>query len=199
MTKREEDELVRRITDGDTEAFSYIVETNQKNVYNLALRMTANEDDALDISQEVFIKAYTSLSGFKGQSRLSVWLYRITYNTCLDYIKKTRRIQTESLSDDDESPPVQLPDMRYEPENELSRKELKAALDRAIDSLSEEHRKILIMREYSDMSYAEIGLALGINEGTVKSRLARARKAAADYLIRSGTIEGFPRQKDERR
>ena len=199
MTKREEEDLIRRITGGDTEAFSYIVEAKQKNVYNLALRMTANEEDALDVSQEVFIKAYTSLPGFKGQSRLSVWLYRITYNTCLDYIKKTRRFQTESLSDDDESPPVQLPDMRYEPESEISRRELKASLDAAIDSLSEDHRQILIMREYSDMSYADIGLALGLNEGTVKSRLARARKAAADFLIRSGTIDGFPRQKDERR
>ena len=200
MTKREEDEVIKRVLSGDKNAFSDIVTENQKNVYNLVLRMTQNEQDALDISQDVFIKAYTSLSGFNGQSRLSVWLYRIAYNTCLDYIRKNQKTDSVPLAGgDDDSPAGQLPDERYEPERQLEQAELRDALNEAVESLSDEHRQIMIMREYSGMSYSEIGSALGINEGTVKSRLARARRAAADFLIKNGTIEQIKRQKGERR
>ena len=122
---------------GDKNAFSDIVTENQKNVYNLVLRMTRSEQDALDISQEVFIKAYTSLSGFNGQSRLSVWLYRIAYNMCLDYIRKNQKTNSVSLSGgDDDSPAGQLPDERYEPERQLEQAELRGALNAAVESLS---------------------------------------------------------------
>ena len=189
MTVFEERRVINSVLAGDRNAFADIVTDNQKNVYNLALRMMKNEQDALDVSQEAFIKAYTTLSSFKGQSRLSVWLYRITYNICIDTIRRRERESAVPIDDDGGiSPEKLISDGRHDPETEYSKKELQKALEDALSSLSEDHREIFLMREYSDMSYSEIASALGTSEGTVKSRLSRARRAIAKYLTESGTI-----------
>lgn len=200
MTAEQEKKTIEQVLGGDRDAFALLVQAHQKNVYALALRTLKNEQDALDISQEVFIKAYSALSSFKGQSRLSVWLYRVTHNMCLDHLRKQGKTQTVSCSaDEEEDHPLSLPDDTYEPHKAYEKKELRQELEAAIDSLSEEHRQVLTMRELSDMSYAEIAEELGISEGTVKSRLARARKAAAEFLIKQGTILKNTRHNNERR
>lgn len=191
MTNQEELELIKRVLDGEPDTFEELVNENQKNVYNLALRMTGNEDDALDVSQDVFIKAYTGLSGFRGDSRFSVWLYRLTYNMCIDLSRRKKRRPEVSLSradEDSDDTELEIPDMRYTPESEFEKKELRRTVRTIVDSLSPEHRQVLIMREYGDMSYERIAEVLHVSEGTIKSRISRARKCVVKKLIENGTI-----------
>ncbi len=197
MTPEEEKRLIKEILAGNADAFAAIVEANQRNVYALALRMTGSPEDAQDIAQEVFLKTYGELGKFRGDSRLSVWLYRMTYNLCIDHLRKQKRRPTQPLyiEEDGEETVLELPDIRYQPETELERKELQEAVQNALQQLSPEHRKILLMREYAGRSYTEIALHLGITEGTVKSRIARARERVAKILIKNGTFPARHRQK----
>jgi len=153
--------------------------------------MTRNEDDALDISQEAFIKAYRQLGTFRGDSRFSVWLYRLTYNLCIDFLRKKTSAGTISLNieDDDENvTPLEIPDLRNLPEDSALRSEMRRTIAASINELALNHREILIMREITGMSYEEIAKALGVNVGTVKSRLARARLKLIDILKEKGTF-----------
>ena len=197
LTRQEEQAITQKVLDGDISAFETLVIENQKNVYNLALRMTGNEDDALDISQDVFFKAYQSLDSFRGESRFSVWLYRMTYNMCLDLSRKKKRKPVSPLTimgEDGELTDIEVADLRFSPENESEKRELYFSLRRAIDSLTPEHRQVFIMREDSDMSYERIAEVLQISEGTVKSRLSRARRQIAKYLSEDGTFSLSARQ-----
>ena len=128
MTTEEELKIIKQVTDGDTDAFEGLVLANQKNVYNLAFKMTGNEEDALDISQDTFIKAFEQLSGFRGESRFSVWLYRLTYNLCVDFLRKRQRTKESPLTytdDDGDVAELQIPDMRSLPERDALRRELR--------------------------------------------------------------------------
>jgi len=198
MKSEEELKIIKKVLNGDANAFEEIVLANQKNVYNLALKMTKNEDDALDISQEAFLKAYRQLEAFRGDSKLSVWLYRLTYNLCIDFLRKKPKAQIISLSsyqdDGGDVADIDLPDIRELPEEAFSRKELRKEIAQSIDQLNQSHREILVMREINDMGYAEIAKTLNISEGTVKSRLARARLSLANILSEKGTFPGTSRQ-----
>jgi len=195
MTADEELIVIRKVLGGDRDAFEGLVLANQKNVYNLALKMTASEDDALDISQEAFFKAYRQLDGFRGDSRFSVWLYRLTYNLCIDFLRKKPKTMTASLSYQDESGEVcdlEIPDLRNLPEDNALRRETRKTIAESIGGLGQSHREILVMREITGMSYAEIADTLNLSEGTVKSRLARARRSLVNILVEKGTFpEGF--------
>jgi len=186
---------------GDSDAFETLVIENQNNVYNLALKMTRNEEDALDISQEVFLKAYRSLKNFRGESRFSVWLYRMTYNLCIDFTRRKRRVSETSLSqtdEDGEQHDYEIPDTRSAPEEIVLQNELSASLASSIDELGAMHKEIFVMREITGMNYSEIAIVLSISEGTVKSRLARARKSLAEILVRKGTFPDSYRPKDRK-
>ena len=164
----------------------------EKRVYNMALKMTGNEQDAFDISQEAFIRVWRSLGKFKGESKFSTWLFRIVSNLCTDYArKKSRRNETTLVvRDENEEHEIEQADERFEPERELEREELRKELDAAIASLGDEHREIFLMREVYDLSYSEIAETLGIEEGTVKSRLHRARERLKEFLLKRGNISG---------
>ena len=190
MNKDEELRLARSAAAGDEAAFEQLVMAHQKFVYNLALKITGSPEDALDISQDVFIKVYTGLGAFRGDSRLSVWLYRLTYNASMDHIKKNRPAGTYSLSGDEENEAHDVPDPHPQPEEETERRELQREVWSAMDELSQEKREILVMRELRGMSYAKIGEELGLEEGTVKSRISRSRLALADILKKRGTFSG---------
>ena len=202
MTADEELRIIEKVRSGDKNAFEGLVLANQNNVYNLALKMTKNEDDALDVSQEVFIKAFRQLDGFRGESRFSVWLYRMTYNLCIDFLRKKPKTQVVSISeyqdDGGDSQDIEIPDLRSLPEDSLLRNELRKSIADSIGDLNQRHREIFVMREITGMSYAEIAETLGVSEGTVKSRLARARVSLANILLEKGTFpEGF-RHKNRR-
>ena len=199
MTREEEDRLVARVRDGDGDAFEKLMLENQTKVYNLALRMVGNEEDAFDMSQEAFIKAYNSILCFRGDCRFSVWLYRLTTNVCLDFLRSAGRRSHSSLSyedDGDEEKELEIPDERFSPENEVEKRELREAVNRGLMKLPKDYRASLLLREIDGLSYEEIGQALALEEGTVKSRIFRARKKLCAILAADGNFsERLPSNK----
>lgn len=196
MTREEEYAVIEHVRAGDTDAFEALVTAYQKQIYNLTLRYVSSSEDAADLTQESFLRAFRSLESFRGDSRFSVWMYRLTTNVCIDFLRSRGRGTASSLTvenDDEELEELELPDQRFDPQKELERRELRRAVQAGLESLSEDAREIVILRELEGLSYAEIGERLGLEAGTVKSRLFRARKALCGYLIESGNIpDGFP-------
>ena len=191
MTREEELAVIRRVQKGDVNAFEALVSAYEKNVYNLALRMMGNAQDAEDMAQEAFLKAYNSLPGFRGDSKFSVWLYRIVSNVCLDQLRKKSKRPTVSLSmedEDGEETQLDLPDTAQSPEEMLEKKLTREAVRRGLAQLPEDARQILLLREIQGLSYEEIGEALGLEPGTVKSRIFRARKRLCAFLLEDGNI-----------
>lgn len=186
MTREEELRLVLRVQSGDNASFETLVRENQTRVYNLALRMVGNEEDAFDMSQEAFIKAYNSIGTFRGDSRFSVWLYRLTTNVCLDFLRSRARRAHGSLTfsdDGEDGKELEIPDERFSPETVAEKKELREAVRRGLDHLPADYRTILILREIEGLSYDEISEALELESGTVKSRIFRARKKLYETLM----------------
>lgn len=182
--------IIEQVLAGDNNAFGVLVERYQDKVYNLALRMCGNTDDAFDLAQEAFFRAWRGLSGFQQESAFSTWLFRLTANVCLDWLRAKKRRPTVSLTavDDDDGEEVQLdvPDPGKSPEELLMAAEDRAALAKAMNQLPVEYREILTMRAINDMSYTEIAETLQLREGTVKSRLSRARMALRNILLQNG-------------
>lgn len=170
------EELVQRAKDGDKTAFEQLVVENQRGVYSLALRYTGNREDALDISQEAFFRAYKGLPFFQGDSAFSTWLYRLTINVSIDFLRRNKKKNTTPFSALGETDQViDIPDTKSSPEKSAEAGELKEALSGALQTLSDEHRAIFILRAMHELSYTEIADILDLEEGTVKSRLSRAR------------------------
>jgi RNA polymerase sigma-70 factor (ECF subfamily) len=190
----EDAKLVISATEGDGEAFGKLVEKYTSFVYRTVFYDIKNRQDAEDISQEVFIKAYKALSTFRSDSEFSTWIYRICKNTVYDYIRKTSREKSITISEmssgDENDRSYEIPDEsgKYDPEKLYISKETSKAVNDAISSLSEEHRSIIIMRDFEGYSYFEIAEILSIEEGTVKSRISRARKMLKKKLEESGII-----------
>lgn len=189
MTAEEELKLVNRAAGGDEGAFEKLVIENERLIYNVALKITGNPDDAEDVAQEAFIKAYRNLGSFRGESRFSGWLYRLCYNAAMDHIRKNRDPNLRSLTNDDGSDAeLDVADPAPTPEESMDRKETQRIVREAVAMLDDDKREILIMREFSGMSYTAIADSLGIEEGTVKSRISRARASLAEILRQSGTF-----------
>ena len=174
-----EEQLIRRAQQGDNVAFEELLLLHQKKVYNLCLRMSANPDDALDLSQEAFLRAWRSLGQYQFEASFSTWLFRLTSNICIDFLRRKKRRQetslTESYDDSDEGAELSVPDAQPGPEQQAMTNETKIELARAMEQLSPEHREILQLRVIEDLQYEQIADILGVRVGTVKSRLARAR------------------------
>lgn len=194
----DESSLVRAAQQGDQGAFSRLVEANQGKIYSLCYRMTGNPDDAADLTQEAFLNAWRGLSRFSGQSAFSTWLYRLAANACIDFLRREKRRGALSMTledDDEEDHQADLPDERWSPERELERKELQKAVQKGLQALSPEHREVLLLRETEHLSYQEIAQVLDLEEGTVKSRIARARLALREILLKSGNFSLPPPSK----
>ena len=194
MTREREAAIINAVLDGDVNAYEILVKEYEKNVYNLALRMTGNSEDAYDMSQEAFIKAYNSLSSFRGDSKFSVWLYRIVSNVCLDFIRSRSRKATVSLSvenDEGEETELDIADEASSPQTLLDRSLTRDAVRRGLQALPPDHREILLLREIQGLSYDEIAETLNLEVGTVKSRIFRARKKLCAFLIKDGNIPDY--------
>ena len=194
MTREQEAMIVRKVLQGDVNAFEKLVTEYEKAVYAIAQRMTGNAEDAADMTQETIIKAYNSLQSFRGDSKFSVWLYRIANNVCLDFLRSRSRRPAISLStedDDGEETQLDIADESQSPEQLLERSLTRDAVRRGLDALPPDYRQILLLREIQGLSYEEIAAALGIESGTVKSRIFRARKRLCTFLIEDGNIPDF--------
>ena len=198
MTREEERAVIERVLSGDGQAFEALVKANEKGVYNLALRMLGNAEDALDASQEAFFRAYKALGKFRGDSKFSVWLYRLTSNVCLDMLRKAGRYDETSLTGEDEED-LPLPDSRFDPQAALDRSEVRRAVREGLERLDPLFRQALVLRDVSGLSYDEIGQALDLEPGTVKSRIFRARRKLAALLTADGNIFAPAPSKDERK
>lgn len=199
MTREEEKNIIDKVLSGDINAFEELVIANQNKVFSLAMRMVGNEEDARDLSQEAFIRAFNSLGNFRGDSKFSVWLYRLTTNICIDFIRSRGKRQALSLtyeSDESEGAEMEISDERFSPELGVERKEVRQSVNRGLETLTPEYRSILLLREINGLTYDEIGHALGLEEGTVKSRLFRARRKLSEFLMKDGNFpDGLASQK----
>ena len=173
-------ELVERCQRGEVDSYELLVGRYRQRVYGLAFSMLRNEQDATDLSQETFVKAWQAIRGFKKNATFYTWLYRITTNLCIDFVRKRDRRPTvpfEEGIDPDADAGVEVPPSAQPlPTDDMQRQELREQIDAALMELSPEHRAVVQLREYEGLEYAEIAKAMGCSIGTVMSRLHYARK-----------------------
>ena len=186
--------LVKRVRDGDQRAFKLLVERYQRKVYAVALGMLKDKDEAMDVSQEAFVKVYKYLDHFKGDSSFYTWLYRITVNICIDVMRR-KGSSGGQMEEFDESVATDLGEARIgalgsrlgtNPQKSALRRELAEKIQEALAAVPEKHRAILLLREIEGMSYEDLSRTLDIPKGTVMSRLFHARakvqKILSEYL-----------------
>lgn len=177
-----EQDILRRAQQGDSEAFRLLVEAYQTQVCRLALRM-CGEAAADDVTQEAFLAAWRALPEFRGTCRFSTWLYRLTTNTAIDWLRREKRHRGM-----DDVTELELPDDGPGPQDQAEQAEAQQTVRRALSRLSEEHRQVLLLRYMQELDYAEIAAALEISEGTVKSRISRAKMRLRELLDGSGNL-----------
>ena len=177
--------LVRAAQRGDTAAFEELVFRHRDKIYARAFSMLRNEDEAVDLSQEAWVKAWQRLKQFQGESSFVTWITRIVINLCLDQLRKQKRQRTESIEQlNEESGGVerQLPVITPNPTERLERGELRQRIDRALGQLSVEHRTVLVLHEFEELEYKAIAKVMQCSIGTVMSRLFYARRKMAVLL-----------------
>lgn len=180
---RVERDLVLRAQQGDPEAFTVLAGTYRDALIQLACGFLHDKEEALDVVQDVFLKAFRKLGSFKNESSLYTWLYRIAINQCKDRLRRKQRRPTVSLEElGNEGQVYEIPDPGAGPEAVLEGSERERRVRAAIDSLPDKHKKVLLLRELGEMSYKEIAAVLRCREGTVMSRLFHARKMLAERL-----------------
>jgi RNA polymerase sigma-70 factor (ECF subfamily) len=177
--------LVRAAQRGEMGAFEELVARHRDKIYARAYSMMRNEEEAIDLSQEAWVKGWQRLKQFQGESSFGTWMTRIVINLCLDQLRKQKRQRTESIEElDEESGGVerQMPVVTVNPTAGLERSELRARIDRAMGQLSHEHRTVLVLHEFEEMEYKAIAKVVGCSIGTVMSRLFYARRRLAGLL-----------------
>jgi RNA polymerase sigma-70 factor (ECF subfamily) len=184
MVQYEDQQLVQLVLDGDTQAFNDLVERHQSRAYNLCVRMLGDADAAADVAQDAFISAYKHLPSLRGEFR--PWLMRIVANGCRDVLRSKKRRPSVSLDlerDDDDTPAMQIADTSDGPEAALMKSELQKTIAGALAEIPDDQREVIILSDIQGLSYQEIADMTGINIGTVKSRLNRARSRLRELLM----------------
>ena len=191
MTKRadcssmDDEALVRASRNGRTDAFEELVARHRDKIYARAYSMMRHEDDAIDLSQEAWIKGWQRLKQFHGEASFVTWITRIVINLCLDQLRKQKRIRAESIEQLGEQlggVERQMPIVNPNPTEKLEREELRQRIDRALGQLSYEHRTVLVLHEFEELEYKEIAKRMECSIGTVMSRLFYARRKMAALL-----------------
>ena len=186
-----DEELVSRSMGGDAESFNQLIKRWERPIYALAYRTIGREDDARDVVQETFLRAFRGLSGFKGQAKFSSWLYRITLNLCRDWMRRQRRAPVIATPDG-----VDLVELAGESANvetadaAVGRRELSRLVARAMTALPEEQRAAIVLKEYHGLTFQEIADLLGCPLSTVKTRLYQGLIVLRKELERSGIHSG---------
>lgn len=180
--------LVERAQQGDPAAFEKLVLLYERKVYATAFRYTGSEHDAMDVSQEVFIRVFRFLHTFNLESSFSTWIYRITVNVCKDHLRK-RSARGElplEVTDEEGEYTIEVADSTYDPVELYEQAELRKEIQQAIDDLPAHYKEIVVLRDLGGFSYEEIARELSIEVGTVKSRLSRAREKLRNFLTQNG-------------
>lgn len=178
-------ELIAQFQNGDTAVFDTLFTRYQKRTYRLVQRFVSNHEDALDLTQDAFIRAYQGLADFKSQCQFYSWLYRITVNLCIDFLRKKARSEVMLYESDDseEIPMANVPDLRSEsPSKALENKELRAQLRKAIRRLPPKQRQVFILRHWDGLSLKDIAATVGRSDGTVKAHLFHAHRNLRKHL-----------------
>lgn len=192
----EEKNLICRAARGDAEAFRQLVEAYQTPAYRLAARM-CGPDSAEDVTQEAFLAAWRALPEFRGDCRFSTWLYRLVSNAAIDCLRREKKHRDTGDVDD-----LELPDGGPSPQEQAERSDTRDAVRRALDRLSPEHRQVLLLRFMQELDYGEIARALNVSEGTVKSRINRAKSKLREVLAAGNFFDAglvLPTEETERR
>jgi RNA polymerase sigma-70 factor (ECF subfamily) len=187
-----DEELVKAAKQGELGAFEELVARHRDKIYARAFSMLRNEDEALDMAQDAWVKGWQRLAQFQGDSSFGTWMTRVVINLCLDQLRRRKRQRTESIEEmDEESGGVErrMPVVTTNPTERLERAELRQRIDQALGQLSAEHRTVLVLHEFEDMEYKEIAKTVGCSMGTVMSRLFYARRKMAALLANLNTEE----------
>jgi len=172
------------VLNGDKQAFAVIIHRTEALVAQMVFKMIPREDDRKDLVQEIYLKVYKNLSGFRYQAKLSTWIGQITYNTCITYLRSKKLLLPGYGSDeDDDTAPVADPVAVEETDLPLFRKQRLQLMQQAMEKLSPIHRTLITLYHQEEMSYQEIGTITNLPEGTVKSYLFRARKSLKENLL----------------
>lgn len=185
--------FIKRLKAGEQSAFEELVDAYEKKIFQSAFRFLSDRELAADATQEVFLKIYRGISSFKEESQLSTWIYRVTFNTCMDMKAKQKRTPEILSSTEDGEPGLErFRDHAPTPEESALLSEDREAIRRAISALSEEQRTVIVLRDVEGRSYQEIAGLLKLSEGTVKSRInrARARLQALLFPLRNFSCVG---------
>jgi RNA polymerase sigma-70 factor (ECF subfamily) len=171
--------LVRRCRDGDRKAFDWLITRYQKPVYNAALRMLRNPDDARDVAQTVFLKVFEHLSQYDPKSKFYSWIYRIALNESVNALGRAKPFEAISGNEIDQAPG---------PERQVESEQANSAIERALMQLQPDHRAVIVLRHLQHLSYQDMGDILELPERTVKSRLFTARQLLRDLLVKGGVV-----------
>ncbi len=201
MEFADEQVLVGKASRGDGDAFEALVSRYEKNVYSLAYRLVSDREDAMDVVQDVFLKAYQALPKFRGESRFSTWIHRVCINASLDCLRKKQKFPAYSLDEPlslkESSVTREVEDESGDVEAEVETRDLGETVYSVLKDLETDHRVIIILCDVQGYSYQEISDMLGLSIGTVKSRLHRARNAVRKLLPKEH-FSASPVKHDER-
>lgn len=181
----DEKTAVHKAQKGDQAAFAWLVEAYQGPVYRLALRMGLSPADAEEAAQNAFLAAWRGLPSFRGEAKFSTWLYRLASNAAVDVLRREKKYENQWDIED-----LQQPDAAPSPQEQVERQDTQQAVRAAMAALSAEFRQVLVLRYLQEMSYQEISQALALPEGTVKSRINRAKGQLKALLAESGNLFG---------
>lgn len=181
--------LVEKVIGGDTNSFSLIIKNTEGLVTQIIYKMISNKEDRKDIAQDVYLKAFRMLKGFRFQAKLSTWIGKITYNTCVNYLEKKKLIMLDDSFDLEENEPAshlgKINPHENETENLILNNELSEVLATEIEKLPPIYKTLITLYHNEEMSYPEMPQITGLPEGTIKSYLFRARKKLRDNLLKT--------------
>ena len=182
-----ESELIQAARGGDEAAFEQLVRLHEKKIYNLCLRMCSSSEDAAEAAQDTFLALWRGLEGFREDAALSTWLYRLASNACIDLLRRNKRT-VDGISLDDEDVHLEVCDRAPTPEEHVEGRETQRLVREGLAALPEDYRRVLVLRELHQLSYAEICEVTELEFGTVKSRINRARLLLRNYLAADGNF-----------